>query len=619
MVSEKNTFKITDVIRETKKDTEQVEEQINVEIPDQAQFFKTPVRFGNIPVDELPLGCDKQEQYRKIYPLIKLPFQITEKISFGHKDLPSNRLIFGDNLHIMRMLPPNSIDLIYIDPPFFSGRNYNVVFGDQNEIRSFKDIWEGGMPGYLTWLNARLLEMKRLLTPTGVICVHLDWHATHYVKVELDKIFGYENFINEIIWCYSTCGRSASKFSQKHDNILIYSKNRNYFWNDNEARVPYSESYLASHFKDKDDDGNICRKRFDAGKWRTYYPDKGMIPNDWWMIPYENSMSLDRVGYPTQKPNELLERIIKSFTQKGQVVADFFCGGGTTPVVAQKNNRRWIATDISRIAVSVTRDRLLQNIGYENGNVQQTITKVPDIFIEHWGVYEVPELVKMAEETFRNFIISAYNGRLATSEGVIHGYKSQTPIFVGPVSQDKSISEKEVINFAKDIVTKKGYHQGIMIAWSFTTGAKLAAQKLASQDALSIDFVKIQLTPIESDEFKEHITSKQSDYKNLLKFILPPEVRIAYSKINGLEWTFDVSESVSLNQGGSIVNVQWDFSYNGERFISTPGYSFLGIKDKRPVLKINYKFKNIGKKIIACKVQDDEGGEKIQVLEIDVK
>jgi len=182
-------FKLSEWQHEANKDIKESEQEVNVEIPKQAEFFKTPIRFGNIPVDTLPLGCDEKEQYRGKYPKISLPFQTVEKISFGHKDLEPNQLIFGDNLHVMRALPSNSIDLIYIDPPFFSGKVYNVIFGDQNEVRSFTDIWEGGMPGYLTWLNARILEMKRLLKPTGSILVHCDWHAGHYIKTELDKIF----------------------------------------------------------------------------------------------------------------------------------------------------------------------------------------------------------------------------------------------------------------------------------------------------------------------------------------------------------------------------------------------------------------------------------------------
>ncbi|MCS6918890.1 MAG: hypothetical protein NZM28_03890, partial [Fimbriimonadales bacterium] len=136
-------------------------------LPAQEEFWRPPVRFGNIPVEKEPLGWDKRKGFYKLFPRVSLPFQIVERVSFGHPELEPNRLIWGDNLHVMRQLPSESIDLIYIDPPFFSGRQYNVIFGDQNEVRSFNDIWEGGMPGYLIWLNARLYEMKRLLKKTG--------------------------------------------------------------------------------------------------------------------------------------------------------------------------------------------------------------------------------------------------------------------------------------------------------------------------------------------------------------------------------------------------------------------------------------------------------------------
>lgn len=169
---------------------------VEIEIPDQSDFYKLPARFGALPLDEAPLGYEietkrretKVTKFEHAYPRIYLPFQEVKRESFGHgkKFEPTplfptgaNRLFFGDNLHVMRQLPSKSIDLIYIDPPFFSGRNYNVIFGDKNEVRSFSDIWEGGMPGYLVWLNARLFEMKRLLKDTGSIFVHLDWHASH--------------------------------------------------------------------------------------------------------------------------------------------------------------------------------------------------------------------------------------------------------------------------------------------------------------------------------------------------------------------------------------------------------------------------------------------------------
>jgi len=193
-------------------------------LPQQEDFWRPPVRFGSVPVEKEPLGWDRRRGFRKLFPLVSLPTQVVERVSFGHSQLEPNRLFWGDNLHVMRQLPSESIDLIYIDPPFFSGRQYNVIFGDQNELRSFSDIWEGGMPGYLIWLNARLYEMKRLLKKTGSIYVHCDWHASHYIKVEMDKIFGYDNLLNEIIWHYESGGRSTNFYPRKHDVLLWYQK-----------------------------------------------------------------------------------------------------------------------------------------------------------------------------------------------------------------------------------------------------------------------------------------------------------------------------------------------------------------------------------------------------------
>ena len=195
-------------------------------LPSQEEFWRPPVRFGSIPVEKEPLGWDRRRGFRKLFPQVMLPTQVVERVSFGHPELQPNRLFWGDNLHVMRQLPSESIDLIYIDPPFFSGRQYNVIFGDRNELRSFSDIWEGGMPGYLIWLNARLYEMKRLLKKTGSIYVHLDWHAVHYVKVEMDRIFGVDCFRNEVIWYYYNKMHDSRKrlLPRSHDSILVYAK-----------------------------------------------------------------------------------------------------------------------------------------------------------------------------------------------------------------------------------------------------------------------------------------------------------------------------------------------------------------------------------------------------------
>ena len=590
-------------------DSEVIEELIpQTEIPKQKEFYKIPRRFGSIPVDELPLGCDPDKQYYKIYPRIGLPFQKANTVTFGYPTLDPNRLFWGDNLHVMRMLPSNSIDLIYIDPPFFSGKNYNEIFGDQNEIRSFTDIWEGGMPSYLIWLNARLLEMKRLLKTTGSLLVHLDWHASHYVKVELDKIFGYDNFRNEIVWHYRTGNLSKKQFQRKHDVILCYSKTDAWKYNIQIFKEYYAQIYGPDKkisFKSTNDQEDKY------GRFRMSQVD------DVWNISAVFTLGKEHIGYPTQKPEALLERIIKSFSDEGDVVADFFCGGGTTPTVAQKLNRRWIACDQSRVAGAITQGRL-ESL-FEDGKKQITLTPVPDISIEYWGTYEVPELENLNDDEFKNFIISAYGGRLSTSIDHIHGFKRETPIFVGSSKQDSQVTKYDVVNFAQDISEKKGKKQGIMLAWSFAQTARMAAEKLLQEGEASVDLIQISLTEIESSEFREHITKLHDEYDSFLKFILPPEIIVNHKKKTALTYEFDATESISLNAGASIVNVQWDLDYRG-RFTPTTGFAYgreRGV-DGKPLFKIQYKFERIGKTTIACRVQDDLGGEKIYVEVISV-
>lgn len=321
-------------------------------IPDQEEFFRSPARFGSIPVEAFPLGWDRRQKFNKLYPFVSLPTQVVERVSFGNPQLPPNRLFWGDNLHVMRQLPSESIDLIYIDPPFFSGRPYNVIFGDQNEMRSFSDIWDDGMPGYLEWMNARVFEMKRVLRETGSLLLHLDWHASHYVKVELDKIFGHSQLINELIWAYSGAGVPKDRFARRHDTIFWYGPGRTWTFNVNDVREEYAPATRErfSHYI-----GNV-RSGGDYGV-QSLNPD-GKHPEDVLKVSIAAPSSKERIGYPTQKPEALLERLVLAASSPGDVVADFFVGGGTTAAVAQRLGRRWIACDQSRVAVAVTADRL---------------------------------------------------------------------------------------------------------------------------------------------------------------------------------------------------------------------------------------------------------------------
>lgn len=606
------------------------------EIPKQHEFYKIPARFGSVPVDEAPLGWEVETRRRETkitkfehaYPKIFLPFQEVNRLEFGHGDefgktelfpTGANRLFFGDNLHIMRQLPSKSIDLIYIDPPFFSGRNYNVIFGDNNEVRSFTDIWEGGMPGYLVWLNVRLYEMKRLLKDTGSIYVHLDWHASHYVKVEMDKIFGSggvngkdAGFKNEIVWCYSIGGKSKNTFGRKHDVILWYTKTNEWKFNGDDYRVRINRK-PDSHMKViTDEEGNIWQEKKDRKTGKIYRYPLDKIPEDYWTdIEQLNREDKERVGYPTQKPQKLLERLICAVTDDGDIVADFFGGGGSTAIVAQLLNRRWIICDQSRIAVSIIADRISKF-------TDSTLFPSPDLTVEHCGIYEAPKLELLDENIFREFVIRAYGGKPETVTKNIHGIRQGVPLFVGGASRKGTINKDDVLRFATAIFKEKHDNFGTMLGWNFDKSAREAATILAARENKRIDFVRLNLVRLEDVGFREHITSRHSDYKDLLSFIQPPEIRIFHKQIAPLCYEFDVSESVSLNPEGIVAHVQWDFNFN-RRFKSTEGYSFLRDKNKgRPILKVEYKFARTGHHIIACSVQDNQGGEKTEVLTIEV-
>jgi DNA modification methylase len=257
-----------------------------------------------------------------------------------------NRLIGGDCLEIMRALPAGSFDVLYLDPPFFSNKDYHLHNGDRGSVYSFSDIWSEGLPEYLQWLEARLVEMRRLLQPEGALFVHLDWHAVHYVKVILDRVFGYENFQNELIWFYSGGGTSRSHFARKHDNILYYTKSAK-SWKFYADRV--RESY-------KWTDG---QKRAD-GSARDL--ERGKLPDDVWQHHALMPWASESLGYPTQKPEELLRRLLLATSDEGDVVGDFFCGGGTTAAVAQQLGRRWVTADISRVAICLTAERIAEQL-----------------------------------------------------------------------------------------------------------------------------------------------------------------------------------------------------------------------------------------------------------------
>jgi site-specific DNA-methyltransferase (adenine-specific) len=328
-----------------------------------------------------------------------------------------NQLFYGDNLDILRKkIKDETVDLCYIDPPFNSKRNYNQIYNnvgdeDRAQAQAFIDMWrwddlanagyteilanaegrfqprlvelikglhavlqEGSLLAYLVSIALRVTEIHRVLKRDGSFLLHCDPTSSHYLKLLLDSVFCPQggHFVNEIAWCYSQGGKSKKWFAKKHDIIFWYAKGNDYHFDGDAVRMP-----LTPHKQDKtgknyggrmgvDEDGREYVEKWGTGnkKLYRYYLDKGKIPEDWWIDI--NSIQADaneRLGYPTQKPEALLQRIIKACSTEGDVVLDAYCGCGTTVAVAQSLKRNWIGIDITYQSISLVLRRLEKAFG----------------------------------------------------------------------------------------------------------------------------------------------------------------------------------------------------------------------------------------------------------------
>jgi len=325
----------------------------------------------------------------------------------------------GDCLTRLKNLPDGCIDLIYIDPPFNSNRNYEVFWGDTKERRAFEDRF-GDAEHYVNWMTPRLIQLARTLKHTGSFYYHCDWHASHYVKVRLDELFGFNNFLSEIAWCYRERGISKRYWNRKHDTIFAYAKSfRKHQFNFEAVLEPYSEEYLKK-FKYSDEKGRYMIRgknikgspvqRADGltpdaeakypGLTYRQYMKNGMLPLDWWVIPLLNKASAERLGYPTQKPLSLLDKIVKASSNKNEIVLDAFCGCGTTLVAAHSLGRKWIGIDISPTACRVMAKRLKDTFGLREGK---------DFFVRDLPK-TIKELMKYPPFEFQNWAINALGG-----------------------------------------------------------------------------------------------------------------------------------------------------------------------------------------------------------------
>lgn len=567
-----------------------------------------------------------------------------------------NQLILGDNLEVLRKIDSESIDLIYLDPPFFSNRNYEVIWGDTGEVRSFQDRFSGGIDHYIAWLKERIEEMHRILKPTGSIFLHCDWHANAEIKVFiLNKIFGENNFRGEIIWQRTNAHSDAKKkISVIKDTIWYYSKSNTFTYTP--VYTPYRDEYIEDSYKNKDEKGYYKSDDLTGAgvnpndlEWRGYHPSskgrswsinkevvfrlvgeekaksmnsaekldllfengyieitkngtprfkryldnsKGVLLGDIWTdINNVQSQSKERIGYPTQKPEKLLQRIIEMASNEGDTILDPFIGGGTTVAVADKLQRKWIGIDQSVQAVKVTELRLYN---------QMDLFSQP--FFTQLHKYDYDTLRYKDAFEFETFIITQFGGKAQNKKGGDKGIdgksKEGAPIQVKRsdnigvnVIKNFSVSAKQYdkTTFEKNIETKQPI--GYIIAFTFGKGAIQEVARLKNEENMIIKLITVEeIIPI-AKKPTLHVTINDlgKDPKGLHQ-IQFTAVGTSAAGIEFYCWDFDFKEEAGI--------------FKAEIFLDKQGEQ-------------TYKFK-AGIHKIAVKVIDNDGLENIEIIKLKV-
>ena len=550
-----------------------------------------------------------------------------------------NKLILGDNLEILKNLETESVDLIYIDPPFFSNRTYEVIWGDSGEIRSFEDRFSGGIDHYIGWLKERIMELHRILKPTGSIFVHCDWHADAYIRVQvLDKIFGNNNFINHIVWqrssTHNDTKQGAKHFGRITDSIFYYAKSiKNHTFNPQHER--YTSDYVAQSYGKSDENGRRFKtsdlsaakgggdtsfewkgKKPPVGRYwayskanfelfesenKIYYSETGKpylkqyldempgtsVDSLWFNCVFKNQK--ERIGYPTQKPVALLERIIKTASNEGDTVLDCFVGGGTTVAVADKLNRHWIGIDQSVQAIKVTEYRL---------NAQQDLFSQPFTVTLHKYDYDTLRYKDAFE--FETWIMQQFGGTASSKQrgdlGLDGKTRENTPI---QVKRSDNIGRNVVDNFHSAVMRydKAIYDKnkaeklpvGYIIAFSFGKGAVQEVARLMNDEGIIIKLVTVE---------------------SFVPIAKKPSLTVEIKDLGVAKNLREIEFVAKANSEAGIEFFAWDFNYR-----SDAGFKPEIIIDASGVQC--HKFK-AGLHHIAVKVVDNDGLENIEVVKLKV-
>jgi adenine-specific DNA-methyltransferase len=564
--------------------------------------------------------------------------------------------------------------LIYIDPPFDTGADFSFtteIPGSEHllekeasvlEQKAYRDTWGKGLGSYLPWFYDGVTLLRELLSESGTLYVHLDWHVGHYAKIILDEIFGPEMFRNDITWWYRKWSRGNKQFLRNHDSLLFYSKGESQTFNI--QRVPLAESTIKRF-------GGKRQEFADEDRTRKVVSDEesqGAFMPDVWDVNSIPAHSAEKVGYATQKPEALLDRIVRASSNEHDLVLDCFCGSGTTAAVAEKLNRRWIACDLGRFAIHTTRKRLLgipgvkpfvvQNLGkYErqawqvaefasdlkghgfsraervaqenrrdDSQANQTAATVKGVrngAPEGTPLQSPNDALKQQREreaAYRKFILELYHATPVSGHVWLHGVKGGRMVHVGAV--DAPVTRADVNAIAAEVWKSKSAEKPAVdiLGWEFALELNETAKEVAAQARVDAAFKKIPREVLEKKAVeqgdvhffelgalsvetkikKREVTLKLSDFVIPLDDV-PAEVRSAIK-----HWS----------QMVDYWAVDWDFK---DDTFHNQWQSYRTRKNPKLELSKEHEYSEPGRYLVVVKVIDILGNDTTKTLEVEIK
>lgn len=562
----------------------------------------------------------------------------------AHRDDFRNRLIWGDNKLVVASLLEEfkgRIDLIYIDPPFDVGADFtmDVAIGDDTnltakdqsliEMVAYRDMWGRGADSYLSMLSERLLMMKELLSSTGSIFVHCDWHMSHMIRLLLEDVFGRDKFVNEIVWhYYNKMQGNVGHFAKNHDTIFWYKNGSKLkYFPQREDRPETTKQIKRVWDKDK---GKIVNAKGPDGKVIYNETDSRGVDSVWYLSMLQPADKTENLGYATQKPEALIGRIISAVTEENDIVADFFCGSGTTLAVAEQLGRKWIGSDLGRFSIHTTQKRL---IGIQRDHHEK---KKPyrSFDLYNLGRYErqwwQKDSLKGVEEEHRAVVLKFFRAEVLshTPSPLIHGRKGTGFIHVDGI--DSIFTRGELTEVAK-AVKASGGKQIHCLAWDFEMDIRQSVSAVESELGVSIKLHRIPREIMEKNRTEvppffevalleaESVVKKAENGKGKVVDVKLTNFLPSLTEVPGKE--LEALQERAVESGFDFIDF-WavDFDWHPNKPFNHHWQDYRTRKDRtlKTVSDAGFSYEKSGKHTICVKVVDVFGCDTSITVEVEV-